>query len=241
MTDQTTSRLSVDPAFERKIRRSTWALVFEQVWPRLWLILGVAATFVLVSLAGLWPLLPELAHKGLLALFAAALLAAIIYAGRVRIPSRAEAIRRIERVSGVKHRPASSFEDQLTGAAPDSTTAALWQAHRARLAALLSRLRVGPPHPRTDRYDPLALRALLLIGVLTLGALVGDGASDRLRAAFRFAPGETAAEARLDAWVAPPPYTGRAPILLADGARSDPEAEAATGKALDIPDRSTLI
>ncbi len=241
MTDQTTSRLSVDPAFERKIRRSTWALVFEQVWPRLWLILGVAATFVLVSLAGLWPLLPELAHKGLLALFAAALLAAIIYAGRVRIPSRAEAIRRIERVSGVKHRPASSFEDQLTGAAPDSTTAALWQAHRARLAALLSRLRVGPPHPRTDRYDPLALRALLLIGVLTLGALVGDGASDRLRAAFRFAPGETAAEARLDAWVAPPPYTGRAPILLADGARSDPEPEAATGKALDIPDRSTLI
>jgi uncharacterized protein (TIGR02302 family) len=241
MTDQNTSRLSVDPAFERKIRRSTWALVFEQVWPRLWLVLAIAATFVLVSLAGLWPLLPELAHKGLLALFAAALLAAIVYAGRVRIPSRDEAIRRIERVSGVKHRPASSFEDQLTGAEPDSTTAALWQAHRARLAALLSRLRVGPPHPRTDRYDPLALRALLLIGVLTLGALVGDGASDRLRAAFRFAPGETAAEARLDAWVAPPPYTGRAPILLADGARSEPEPEAATGKALDIPDRSTLI
>ena len=239
MTDQTSSRLSVDPGFERKIRRSTWALVFEQVWPRLWLILGIAATFILVSLAGLWPLLPELAHKGLLALFAAALLAAIVYAGRIRIPTRAEAIRRIERVSGVPHRPASSFEDEVTSAAPGSTTAALWQAHRARLAAMLARLRVGPPHPRTDRYDPLALRALLLIAVVTLAALAGDGASDRLRAAFRFAPAAAAIEARLDAWIAPPPYTGRAPILLADGARTEPAP--GTGQPIEVPDRSVLI
>ena len=241
MSDQNTSRLSADPAFERKIRRSTWALVFEQVWPRLWLVLAIVAAFIFVSLAGLWPLLPELAHKVLLAVFAAALLAAIVYAGRVRIPSRAEAIRRIELVSGVKHRPASSFEDQVTGAAPDSTTAALWQAHRARLAAMLARLRVGPPHPRTDRYDPFALRALLLIGVVTLAALIGDGVSDRLRAAFRFAPAAAGIEARLDAWVAPPPYTGRAPVLLADGARTDGVPGINPGQPLEIPDRSVLI
>ncbi len=56
----------------------------------------------------------------------------------------------------------------------------------ARLAAALSRPVVGKPRPRTDRAAPIALRALLILGVVALGALVGDGAADRLASAFRF-------------------------------------------------------
>ena len=52
--------------------------------------------------------------------------------------------------------------------------------------------------------------------VLTI--VVGDSASDRLAAAFRFGPLAKGADARLDAWITPPAYTGKAPVMLADGA-----------------------
>ena len=54
------------------------------------------------------------------------------------------------------------------------------------------------------------VRALLLLGVVAAARLVGDGARDRLWAAFRFGPPITAADARLDAWVTPPAYTAQA-------------------------------
>jgi Domain of unknown function (DUF4175) len=197
-------------AFERKVRLSRWALLFEQLWPRAWLLLGLAGLFIVASLAGLWPNLPELPHKIVLALFGLAFVAGGVALARVRWPSRDEAIHRVEAVSGIKHRPASSYEDSLTLGAEDPRTAALWRVHRQRLATLLQKLRVGRPEPRTDRYDPFALRALLLLGVLALVIIVGDSASDRLRSAFRFGALAKGAEARLDAWITPPAYTGRA-------------------------------
>jgi hypothetical protein len=90
-------------------------------------------------------------------------------------------------VSGIKHRPASSYEDTLTLGAEDARTAALWRV-TARLAEMLQKLRVGRPAPRTDRFDPFALRALLLLSVFVLTIIVGDSASDRLASAFRFGP-----------------------------------------------------
>ena len=176
--------------------------------------------FIAVSLAGLWPRLPELPHKIVLGLFGLAFAVALLALARVRWPSREQAIRRVEAVSGVKHRPASSYEDTLTLNAEDARTAALWRVHRQRLAALLQKLRVGHPSPRTDRYDPFALRALLLLSVFVLLVVVGDSASDRLRSAFRFGALAKGAEARLDAWITPPAYTGKPPVMLADGGSS---------------------
>lgn len=230
----------VDAKFARKVRASRWALLFERLWPRVWLILGLAGLFLLASLAGLWPLLPDPAHYVVLAAFAVAGIAALLYAVRVPFPTHEEAVRRIERVSGVPHRPASSYEDTVTANAEDPRTAAIWQAHRARLAAALARLRVGPPHPRADRQDPIALRALLVLGVVALLALVGDSASDRLRSAFRFNSTIALAEARLDAWVTPPSYTGKPPLMLADGARG-PASTASQPKLVEVPERSVLI
>ena len=152
------------------------------------MLLGLAGLFIAVSMAGLWSFLPEVPHKIVLALFGLALFAALVALVRVRSPSREEAIRRVEGVSGIKHRPASSYEDTLTLGAEDARTAALWRVHRTRLAEMLKKLRVGRPEPRTDRMDPYALRALLLLSVFVLTIVVGDSASDRLAAAFRFGP-----------------------------------------------------
>ncbi|MFA5901099.1 MAG: DUF4175 family protein, partial [Hyphomicrobium sp.] len=230
----------LDAKFARKVRASRWALLFERLWPRIWLILGLVGLFLLFSLAGLWPLLSDPLHYLALAAFALAGGAAVFYALRTPFPTHDEAVRRIERVSGVPHRPASSYSDTVTANAEDPRTAAIWQAHRSRLAAALARLRVGPPHPRADRQDPVALRGLLVLGVVALLALVGDSASDRLRSAFRFDAAKAIAEARLDAWVTPPSYTGKPPIMLADGARG-PAATDTQPKLFDVPDRSVLI
>ena len=230
----------LDAKLARKVRTSRWALLFERLWPRVWLILGLVGLFLLVSLAGLWPLLPDSAHYVALGVFALAGVAALLHAVRVPFPSHEEAVRRIERVSGVPHRPASSYEDTITANAEDPRTAAIWQAHRTRLAAALSRLRVGPPHPRADRQDPIALRGLIVLGVVALLALVGDSVSDRLRSAFRFNSAIALSEARLDAWVTPPSYTGKPPLMLADGARG-PASTATQPKLVEVPERSVLI
>ena len=148
-------------------------------------------------------------------------------------------------MSGIKHRPASSYEDTLTLGAEDARTAALWRVHRARLAEMLQKLRVGRPAPRTDRLDPFALRALLLLSVFVLTIIVGDSASDRLASAFRFGPLAKGADARLDAWITPPSYTGKAPVMLADGAyhhygRRCARVRSAAGPH-EVPDKSVLI
>jgi len=226
---------------ESKIWRAKWALVFEQLWLRLWVLAAVAGLFVLVSYAGLWPLLGDAAHVALLALFGAAAVAAIVHMVRVPWPSRNEAIRRIERVSGVAHRPASSYEDTLSASGSDPATLALWNAHRARMAALLKRLKVGKPRPRTDRLDPFAVRAILVLLVVLLTALAGDRIYERLGSAFHLGSSVRLAEARLDAWVAPPTYTGRPPLMLADGAATAAQAGTASGKLPDVPQKSILI
>lgn len=200
---------NVNPGFERKVRLSRAALFFERVWPRAWALAGLGGLFFLVSLLGLWPALSELGHKLVLGAFVLSALALIVFIARTPSATREEAIRRLEKRSGVPHRPASAYEDTLTAAADSPATGALWAAHKSRLAALLDKLRVGNPSPRADRFDPFALRALLLMGLALLGVAVGDRAADRLWAAFRFGVPVLGVDARLDAWVTPPPYTGR--------------------------------
>lgn len=234
-----------DRVFERKIWRARLAGAFEQVWLKLWLVLAVVAVFLLVSYAGVWPLLPTVLHVGLLGLFGAALLAALGSVARITWPSRDDAIRRIERASGVPHRPATSYEDTVSAPSADPTTAAIWQAHRARMQALLAKLRPGKPQPRTDRFDPFALRAALVLLVVGLTGLLGGRAVDRVEQAFTFQPEIAVSEARLDAWLTPPAYTGKPPVMLADGAGSARPAQAREGEvgaaSFEVPIRSHLI
>src|SRR5262245_9297628 len=62
---------ALERAFERKVRLGKWALLFEQLWPRAWLILGLAGLFIGLSLAGLWPKLAEMPDQAACAVFGA--------------------------------------------------------------------------------------------------------------------------------------------------------------------------
>ena len=178
-------------------------------------------------------------HRVLLGGFGLALIVSFLPLIRLSLPTRQEALRRLERTAGIKHRPASSYEDRL-GATPPKETAALWAAHRERLGKLIARLKPSWPAPRTDRKDPYAIRAALLLAVVAAFLATGGNVLDRLRAAFTPAASSAPALLRLDAWVTPPVYTGLAPIVLADG-NETVGAGAESFRALSVPERSELI
>lgn len=254
MSDSTTPNTrgnarTLERTFERKVWRAKLSLIFEQVWRRAWILLMIAGLFTLVSILGIWQSLPPLAHKIVLTGFAVAAAIATLGLFVIRWPTRSDAIRRIERVSKIPHRPASSYEDNLTAATDDPETQALWQAHRKRLSALFQRLRVGKPRPRVDRYDPFALRTLLFLLIATGLGFVGIHSFDRMKTAFQFADTGSLATVRLDAWVSPPTYTTRPPVMLSDGAipiitQRESALQTSDDKVLKpvtVPSGSTLV
>jgi uncharacterized protein (TIGR02302 family) len=225
--------------FEWRVRLSRLALLGERIWEALLWPFLVVATFLILSLFEVWGLLPPLVHRVVLGAFGLALLASFLPLIRLSVPTRAEALRHLERNADIKHRPASSYEDRLT-TAPRGDTALLWAAHRVRLGQLVAKLKPSWPAPRTDRKDPYALRVALLLTLIVAALAAGPDGWNRLAAAFSPAPRVTAALLRLDAWVTPPVYTGAAPIVLADG--SEPAgAGAETLRALSVPERSELV
>ena len=54
---------------EGKVRAANRALLFEKLWPRVWLPLSIAGVFVLLSVFEVWQLLPPRLHAGLLLAF----------------------------------------------------------------------------------------------------------------------------------------------------------------------------
>ena len=127
--------------------------------------------------------------------FGIALVLSLVPLIRIRWPDRAEALRRLEAAAGLPHRPATSYHDTLAGQAQSPATTRIWTAHRERMSRLFSRLKAGWPHPRVDRWDPFALRALLLL-LLAIGYIANrDDAGDRIKVGFH-SEGECAAKLR---------------------------------------------
>jgi uncharacterized protein (TIGR02302 family) len=225
--------------FEARVRLSWFALLGERIWEALlWPFLVITA-FIVVSLLELWSLFPPLLHRVLLGGFVLALIGSFLPLLRLVLPTRQEALRRLERTAGIKHRPASSYEDRL-GTTPPKETAALWAAHRERLSRLITKLRPSWPAPRTDRKDPYAIRAALLLTAVAAMLAAGGNGWDRMRQAFSPAASSAGSLLRLDAWVTPPVYTGVAPIVLADGSEAV-GAGSESFRALSVPERSQLI
>ncbi len=201
---------------DRKRHAARLLLAFEQVWPASWPALGVLGGFLCAALLGLPALLPPRPAYDPVAGMVALAAAGLAWRGlhTVRWPNGAAADRRLERASGLPHRPLTALADHP---APGTGEAALWQAHVARAAASIRRLRVGLPRPGLALRDPRALRGLLLLGLVVCLGIAGADAPQRLMTALvpRFPTPAPPPAARLQAWVTPPAYTGLAPVLLA--------------------------
>jgi uncharacterized protein (TIGR02302 family) len=221
------------------VTRARQALLWESIWPVLVALVSAAGIFLSVSWAGLWISLPPYARVAGVALFALLLIATLVPAIRIRIPGLRDAVSRLDRSNIAAHRPATALTDKLATKAEDPMAAALWRAHLSRTAEAAKNLRAGLPQPKLTLRDPFAFRALILLAVVATFFIADTDRNRRLVAAFDWTGALTPRLYRVDAWITPPVYTGRAPVLLA-GIRHD---EAAPGEVAQVavPAGSVLI
>ena len=196
-------------------RKAALVLVWERLWPALVPLLSLIGLFLAASWAGLWIFAPLPLRLIVLAGFVGTALFLLFKLLRLNWPTRREALSRLDRDSGAAHRPATSFEDQLANEHADAATRALWQVHLARAEKTLARLKLALPAPRMAERDLYALRGGVLVALVASAFIAGPDKNQRLSAAFDWRSDAEKAQAfRLDAWIDPPAYTGRPPILL---------------------------
>ncbi|WP_159011220.1 TIGR02302 family protein [Bradyrhizobium sp. S69] len=221
------------------VQRAQYAIAWEQSWPHLARLLTVVGLFLVVSWAGLWLVLPFIARAVGLGLFVLLALAALFPLSRFRWPSREQALSRLDRGTGLRHRPATTLTDTLVS--QDPVARALWQAQRERTLASIKRIRAGLPSPRLPIHDPWALRALVAVLMVATYIAAGDERMMRTEAAFDWNGVLSPANVRVDAWVTPPIYTGKPPVILSAANKEAGATSSVAAGPLPVPAGSTLI
>ena len=193
------------------VRRARATLRFERLYAALWAPACALAALAAMMLFGLHERVPGWAHAGGLAagLATAAWLA---WRGlrRMRAPSDAEAVARIEADSRARPGSFAALGDApFAGDADDP----YWRAHQDRLRARARRARLGPARAAVDAADRYGLRfaaaLLLAAGVIAAGPQAGGRLMGGLTPTLW-----TPAPVVADVWIDPPAYTGQAPMLL---------------------------
>lgn len=202
--------------YRRKLVFASLIMAWESLWRGLWPALMLIAAFVALALFGLLPMLPGWMHAIVLAGMLGGL-AVLLWRGlrKLAVPEHADARRRLERASGLDHRPLQTLDDRMAEGIGDAGTESLWREHRTRMLDAASDLRVGLPQPGVAARDPLALRFAVAL-LVVIAAMIGwPDAGDRFRTALipDFSIGMSADTAKLELWITPPAYTGQPPIF----------------------------
>ena len=208
----------------------------ERAWPPLVFALAVTVLFLAASWLGAWQYAPRSFRIFGVVVFALAGGIALSPLARLRRPAPRDVLARLDRDAGTNHRPASSLADSLANDDGDPGTHALWAAHRARLARAVGAIRVAPPSPRMVERDPYAIRFGVALLAFAAAIAAGPEMYGRLAAAFDWRSGEAlaaSASSRIDAWIDPPPYAGRPPVVI-DFKTADPQT-------LIVPEDSVLV
>ena len=226
----------------RALKRARGSLLWERLWPVLGMLATVGGLFLAFSWAGLWLVLPPIARAVGLAIFAVLTILAAWPLVRFRVPPEHDGLRRLARGSGEAHRPASAIVDRMAASQHDPVTQALWRAHVERALLSARKLKAGWPSPKISLRDPVALRALaVMLVVATFFAASGERVK-RVAAAFDWQGVVAPANFRIDAWVTPPLYTGRPPVML-PGLRPGETAQGAAQASapFTVPAGSQLV
>jgi uncharacterized protein (TIGR02302 family) len=198
----------------RALKRARGSLFWEGLWPALATLATALGLFLAFSWAGLWMVLPPLGRAIGLAGFALLTLIAAVPLLWLRLPSIHDGLRRLDRGSGETHRPATAVADDIAANQHDPVAQALWRAHVERALMSARKLKAGWPSPQLSLRDPIALRALVLILAVASFFAAGGERIKRITAAFDWQGVVAPANFRIDAWVTPPVYTGRPPVML---------------------------
>jgi uncharacterized protein (TIGR02302 family) len=225
---------------EATLARARWTIFWERLWPALTSLATAIGLFLALSWLGLWLWLPPLGRAAAVIACAAIAVVAAFPFVLVRMPGARDALSRLDRGSGLPHRPATAITDDLAVTPKDPYSLALWNAHVERALNAARALKSGWPSPRVARHDPYALRALVLIACVATFFAAGGERWKRITAAFDWHGVVLPANFRVDAWVIPPAYTGKPPLIL-PGIHPGETAALSTNGIVAVPVNSTLV
>jgi len=204
-----------------RLRRAlalTWAGLFaERAMRAFWPLASLGAGLGGALLLGL--------HDGLSAAMSLTFgivlgLAALVLGGfglrGFRWPRRRDAVARLD--ASLDGRPLAALGDAQAVGTGDPASAALWRAHRARMAMRAAGARHVPGDLRLARFDPFGLRYVALL-VLVIGVAFGSAWRAGTLGTILPGSGEGAALAQgpaWEGWVEPPRHTGLPSLYLAD-------------------------
>lgn len=204
------------PGLEPKIARTQAALWRLSAARAFWPLAVFVTLFLVMVLTGLVDIASEQLASITLIIFLVGLVPLLLIgSARFRAPERTEAIRELDAQSDL--RPLSALADRP--ARPDASGVALWRVHETRLTDAARRLDTPDFGRRWKSADPFYLRfllpALLAVAVLATASSAGD----RLSRAFSPDIGSLfgADTIRIEAWITPPPHTGKPPVFLSSG------------------------
>lgn len=227
------------PALKRKVALTRAGLAWERLWPELVAPLSLTGVYGAVALVNGWQSVPAPLHW--LALAGTLGGSAWLLIRNLRSwhwPETEEALRRIERQSGLRHRPLSALADDRADFAGDRNEgSALWAAHKARLEGAMRQARLASPRSRAPETDRYALRGAAFL--LVTAALVHAGRDAPARLADNLLPGTFSGSSTAiayDAWITPPAYTGVPPLFL----NSAPRGEDGAPAPVSVPTGSEL-
>ncbi len=226
------------PLLVRALKRARGSLLWERLWPALATLATALGLFLAFSWVGLWFVLPPIPHAIAFVLFVIVIGVAAVPLLKLRLPNINDGLRRLDRSSGETHRPATAIADEIAANQHDPVAQALWRAHVERALLSARKFKAGWPAPRLAVRDPMALRALVLILTVASFFAAGGDRVKRLTAAFDWHGVMAPANFRVDAWVTPPVYTGRPPVMLA-GLRPGETAQSTAPVA--VPAGSQLV
>lgn len=238
------SALARRVALKRSFARGV--LFCERSLPLLLAPLGLVALFISLGWFGIFRIAPDWMRWLLLGAFVLAFVYSLMPLRRLGWPSTGDADRLLEERNNLPHQPLAAQDDQPAFETPLSR--ALWKEHQTRMAERIAGLDAGLPQPDIARHDRFALRAVpALIFVVALGYSFSNGGGSPADALRPAPPAQgTNPDLRVDAWLTPPSYTGRAPIFLTGrgivqraDAETAPQMNAA-GATVSIPQNSAL-
>ena len=213
------------------LRRPLWLTRFgmraEGAVRSLWPLLTVVLLALAAAMMGLHEILPIEAIWGFVGLTTAGAFWAIAYAVRHwSWPSTADAMMRLD--GSLAGRPLTALlDDQAIGGADDAS-AAVWQAHKRRMAERAAKAQAVPADLRVSSRDPYALR---YVAALAFGIAVVFGSIWRVGTVAEMAIGSAgtlAAGPVWEGWAEPPRYTGKPTLYLNDQAEGPLELPVGT-------------
>ena len=232
--DRSTLHKDINASLGRTRLAVATAMVVERGWPLLLPVLIVAGLFLSLSWLGIFRLLPDMVRLAMTVGFGIAGLAALYPLRFFRLPTWPEIDSRVEQANDLEHTPVQVQTDRPSGR-PDNFADALWREHQKRMAESLGKLGGDLPRTQLPERDPWALRAAVaLLFVCAYGLSFGPHGG-RIGDAFRAHAARDAIPPRIDAWVTPPAYTGKAPIFLtANTSKDAPAISVPAGSELSL-------